>query len=222
MMPEHEAGTSSLCVVAGATGRIGGAIVSRLLGEGYSVLGVARSGSSLATAVERFGPRFTALLGDVTDDAVVEGLASAVAGREVRAVVSCVRAPDVSPLEVALVEDLVACVDIKAGGLLRLVRGVDAGLRSGSRVIAIGGRFAWQPDPERPGSGIANAALHNLVRQLAVQYAARGVTCHAVAPGKVLPEGRPEDVTPQSIAWFVSTLLDPEAAPLSGAALPFE
>lgn len=222
MTAQREDGTAGLCVVAGATGRIGSAIVSRLLEEGYEVLGVARSRTALADAGDRFGPRFAALPGDVAGDVLVDGLNRAVGGREVRAVVNCVRAPDVSPLAVAAVADLVACVDIKVGGLLRLVRGVDAGLGTGSRIIAIGGRFASQPDPERPGSGIANAALHNLVRQLAVQYVDRGVTCHAVAPGKVRHEGRPGDLTPQSIAWLVATLLAPEAAPLSGATLMFE
>ncbi len=211
-----------LSVVAGATGRVGTAIVERLLARGATVLGIARSASQLRDAAARFGPRFFTLEADLTDDSLVSELKRAIAGRRVDALISAARAPDAQSLGSVTVEELLAGIEIKVGGLLRLVRGVDAGLGHGSRIIAIGGRFAWRPDPEHPGSGIANAALHNLIRQFAIEFAPRGVTSHAVAPGKVFDDGGDEALTPSSVAWLVDLLLDREAASLSGAVLPME
>lgn len=88
------------------------------------------------------------------------------------------------------------------------------------------------------------------MRQLADAYGRRGITAHLVAPGpadtdrlrrpsasqasvrgldveEVLTERRGESplgalVTPEQVGWAVATLLDPEAATLTGSTLALD
>lgn len=78
---------------------------------------------------------------------------------------------------------LVDAVNIKVGGLLRLVRAVDGHLVKGSRLVAIGGHYGFEPTAYAAAAGVANAALMNAVRQLSLAYGERGITAHLIAPG---------------------------------------
>jgi NAD(P)-dependent dehydrogenase (short-subunit alcohol dehydrogenase family) len=142
---------------------------------------------------------------------------------------------------------LVDAVNIKVGGLLRLVRAVDPHLRAGSRLVAIGGHYGFEPTVYAASAGIANAALVNAVRQLSLAYGARGITAHLVAPGPadterlhrvaadrarqrgidsaaVLAEMCAESslgtfTTPEQVAWALALLLAPEADAMTGSTL---
>jgi NAD(P)-dependent dehydrogenase (short-subunit alcohol dehydrogenase family) len=142
---------------------------------------------------------------------------------------------------------MVDAVNIKVGGLLRLVRAVDAQLLPRSRLIAIAGHYGLEPTAYAAAAGIANAALFNVVRQLSLAYGERGVTAHTLAPGPAdterlhrvaadrarLQGTTPEAVldamradsslgqltTPEQVAWAVSLLLDPEADAMTGSTL---
>src|SRR3546814_5947073 len=59
-----------------------------------------------------------------------------------------------------------ACCNIKAVGFLRLVRAADSALRRGSRLVAIGGHYGFEPSAYAATAGVGNAALTNLVRQM--------------------------------------------------------
>jgi NAD(P)-dependent dehydrogenase (short-subunit alcohol dehydrogenase family) len=141
-------------------------------------------------------------------------------------------------------------VDLKVDGLVRLVRATSDRLVDGSRVVAVGGHYGSEPSPNAPLAGVTNAALANLVRQLADQLGPRGVTVHLVAPGPVDTDrlrriaaagaaGRgltPEAIldeyraasplgrltTVEQVAWTVGCLLDPEAAALTGSTLALD
>jgi NAD(P)-dependent dehydrogenase (short-subunit alcohol dehydrogenase family) len=138
-------------------------------------------------------------------------------------------------------------VNIKVGGLLRLVRAADARLAKGSRIVAIGGHYGFEPSAYAATAGVANAALSNVVRQLSWAYGPRGVTAHLVAPGPadterlrrvatargaqdgldanaVLAQMRSESAigaftTVEQIAWAIGLLLDPHADALAGSTL---
>lgn len=237
----------SLTVLVGATGALGGAIADRLVSEGHHVVAVARDEQRLRALVERHGDRASACPADISRDASVDAIAGAVGERTVRMVVHCGAAPlgqDV--LEVDRSEILHA-VDVKVGGLLRLVEATRARLGAGSRVVAVGGSLAYDPTPDAPTAGVANAALANLVRQLSRALGPSGVTCHVVAPGPVLTErflrvaeaearrtgttleetlARTASsaatgtlTTPEQVGWAVARLADPEAAALTGGTL---
>ncbi len=153
------------------------------------------------------------------------------------------------PRVIPCVADLAADASVAAIGaaLDRPVRAVDPHLRAGSRLVAIGGHYGFEPTAYAASAGIANAALVNAVRQLSLAYGARGITAHLVAPGPadterlhrvaadragqrgidteaVLAEMRAESslgafTTPEQVAWAVALLLAPEADSMTGSTL---
>ena len=232
-------------VVAGATGAIGSNIVERMVGRGLAVLAVARSATgleSLAAKHELVRP----CIADIASDNSIELMRKALPG-VCRAVINAAAAPlgghvsDVTP------EAVLAAVDVKVNGTLRLVRAVDPSLVVDSRVIVLGGNLAFDPIPEAATAGVGNAALANLVKQLSRSLGTKGVTVHMVAPGPVWTErlqalladaasarGVSEDVvlaefenrspighlvTVDEVGWAVETLLAPEARSLAGGTL---
>lgn len=236
-------GHVQLHVVAGATGRIGGALVRRLLDtDGTAVVGIARDRAGLNELASRYGDSFRPCVADLLADSAVERIRAVVGEREVGLVVNSTRS--VTPGSVEDVEPgkLAHAVDLKAGGLLRLVRAVDKGLREGSRVIAVGGRLGYDADPAASAAGIANASVALLIRQLAQVLGPRGVSCHVVAPGamavdavpgsgasaapQTLPSGSGRLSSPlghlpsaDDVAWMISVLAHPTAAFLNGGSL---
>jgi NAD(P)-dependent dehydrogenase (short-subunit alcohol dehydrogenase family) len=142
---------------------------------------------------------------------------------------------------------VVAAVEVKVNGLLRLVRAAEDNLTVDSRIVAIGGNLGYDPIPEAATAGIGNAALANAIRQLSRALGPRGVTCHIVAPGPVWTDrlrallrdaaesrGVPEEVVigefrdrspighlveVAEVVWAVDLLLDPRARALAGGTL---
>ncbi len=187
---------------------------------------------------------------DIGSDSAVGAIAAAVDGRPVRMVVQAAGLPAAGPLATIEPDALGRAVALKCGGLLRLVRAVDGQLVRGARIVALGGHFGSEPAPYACAAGVTNAALANLVRQLADAYGPRGITAHLVAPGpadtprlrglaasaaaergvdveEVLAERAAESplgrlVTPDEVAWAVATLLAPEADALLGSTLALD
>ena len=207
-----------LAVVVGATGAFGRQIVARLSASDLDVVAVARSAEALDELVDRH-PGLIACVADIASDSAVASIRAA----------------------------LVDAVNIKVGGLLRLVRAVDEHLVKGSRLVAIGGHYGFEPTAYAAAAGVANAALMNAVRQLSLAYGERGMTAHLIAPGPadterlhrvaadrarqrgisaeaVLREMCAESslgalTTPAQVAWAVSLLLAPEADAMTGSSL---
>lgn len=236
-----------IAVVVGATGVLGGAIASRLGRAGLHVVGVAREPGDVPLG----GTLCQADIG--SDDAVAairHAVHAASGAGPLRMVVQAAGLPAGGPLETIEPDMLGRAVALKAGGLLRLVRAVDGWLEPGSRIVALGGHYGSEPAPYACAAGVTNAALANLVRQLAVVYGPRGVTVHLVAPGPadtprlrrlsetaaaergvpvehVLAERAAESplgrlVTPAEVAWTVGMLLAPEADALHGSVLALD
>ncbi len=239
---------SAQAVVVGATGEVGAAIVARLRTAGVPVVAVARDSDRLAQ-LSAADAGITACPADIGDDSSGEAIAAAVSG-PVRMVVQSAAVPPAGPLATIEPDALGRSVSLKLGGLLRLVRAVDDRFVEGSRIVAIGGHFGSEPTPQTCGAGVTNAALANLIRQLADAYGPRGVTVHMIAPGAldterlrqfadsaarargvsvdtVLDEYRSHSplgrmTTPDQIGWAVSQLLAPEADALHGATLAMD
>lgn len=232
-------------VVVGATGAFGAVMVERLLARGLGVLAVARRPEALATLAAQ-QPGLRLCQADIAQDSAIEAIRAAVPG-PVRMVV---HGPGVAVGGGVLdidTEALVDAVNIKVGGLLRLVRAVDGQLQPDSRLVAIGGHYGLEPTAYAAAAGVANAALVNVVRQLSLAYGARGVTAHLIAPGPadterlrrvaadraalnhstveaVLDAMRAESshhmfTEPGQVAWAVETLLAPEARAMTGSTL---
>lgn len=238
-----------LAVVVGATGAFGQPIVERLIGRGLTVLAVARTAQSLAGLAERFGPALVPCVADIASDEAIEAIRVCVAaqGAAVRMVVHGPGVAVAGGILSAPTASMVEAVNIKVGGMLRLVRAVDGQLAARSRLVAIAGHYGLEPTAYAAAAGVANAALFNVMRQLSLAYGPRGITAHTLAPGPAdterlhrvaadrarLQATTPEAVldamradsslgqltTPAQVAWAVALLLDPEADVLTGSTL---
>lgn len=234
-----------IAIVVGATGAMGQVIARRLAARGLKVIAVARSADSVA-ALAASAPNIQACVADIASDSAIAAIAAQLDGP----VRMLVHGPGVATAGGVLSAPTAAVVDavnIKCGGLLRLVRAADAKLERGSRIVAIGGHYGFEPTAYAATAGVANAALANLVRQYSWAYGERGVTAHLVAPGPadterlrrvatsrgerdgisadaVLAEMRAESAigaftTVEQIAWAIELLLAPEADALAGGTL---
>lgn len=233
-------------IVLGATGTLGSTVAERLVGRGLTVLACARTASALADISK---PGVVTCVVDLESPEAGEVVAEAV-DRPIAMVLTCVGLPaggGLADLDLTL---LPQSVDRKLGGWLRVIRAVDGRLAPDARLVALGGHYGTEPSPNAPLAGIVNAALANLVRQLADLYGPRGITAHLVSPGpvdsarmtaiatnaaarrgvtteQVLDEYRAAAplgrlTTPGEVAWAVASLLDPEAAALNGANLALD
>lgn len=234
-----------LAVVAGGTGSMGTAIVESLAARGLDVIVVSRTADTAKDLAARV-PRVRICTADVANDGVMDALAPML-DRPVRMVVHAVGLP---PSAMGHVTDLpisevIRGYDIKVGGMMRLVRAADAHFEPGSRIVAIGGHLAFEPEPREVNAGLANVALVNLIKQYSQVYGPREVSAHLVAPAATYTDrleralvgvsartGRSRDevlddirshspigliTTPGHIAWAVATLLAPEAAGMTGS-----
>jgi NAD(P)-dependent dehydrogenase (short-subunit alcohol dehydrogenase family) len=223
-------------VVAGASGTIGSAVSTMLTGRGLRVLGLARApdpGRGIRSV-------------DLTDTDAVAAIGSEIDG-DVRVIVQAAGPELGGGIRHVDPASVLAAMDTKVLGLLRIVRAVEHRLVRGSRIIAVTGHLGYDPVPASVGAGVANAALGALVRQLAAEYGPTGITSHAVAPGPVesprldrliehlatagnvttndarqaLLDGASVGrfATPDDVAWAVSTLLEDAAALANGSTL---
>jgi NAD(P)-dependent dehydrogenase (short-subunit alcohol dehydrogenase family) len=234
-----------LAVVVGSTGAMGAVITQRLAAAGFTVVAVARSADALASLAAQV-PGVRSCVADIADDSAVDAIRASVDG-PVRLVVQGAGVATAGGVLSAPTAAVVDAVNIKVGGLLRLVRAVDERLVPQSRLIAIGGHYGFEPSAYACTAGVANAALANLVRQLSWAYGPRGITSHLVAPGPadterlrrvavargeldgtgaeaVLEQMRAESAigaftTPEQIAWAIAMLAAPEADALAGGTL---
>ena len=237
--------SGEFAVVAGATGAIGANIVERLVGRGLGVVAIARTATGLET-LSRTHDRILPCVADITSDESVRLIQQTLPG-VCRAVINAAAAPLGGDVSEVSPQAVLAAVDVKVNGTLRLVRSVDSSLVVDSRVIVLGGNLAYDPIPEAATAGVGNAALANLVKQLSRSLGNRGVTTHMVAPGPVwterlrnlladaaLARGVSEElvlsefeerspirhlVTIDEVGWAVEVLLAPEARSLAGGTL---
>ena len=231
--------TREWAVVAGASGALGTAVSEVLRERNMRVLGIARHS---IPDMDIFG-------GDLTDSVAVAAAVDRIDG-PVRAIIhaaSPALSGGVGDVDAA---DVVEAFDVKVGGLLRLVRALDHKLVEGSRIVAITGHLGYDPIPAAVSAGVANAGLASLVRQLAVAYGPRGITCHGIAPGPVesprierlidqIASGRGVTTDqvrdqlmdeaplrrfaqPQDVAWAVDLLLHDSASLMNGSTLFLE
>lgn len=234
-----------LAVVVGATGALGRAMVPRLRQAGMEVLAVGRSPDDLERLARDFpGLRFCAA--DIASDDAIGLIGNAVSG-PVRMIVHSPGLPVAGGILAAPTDALTAAVNIKVGGMVRLVRAVDRHLGRGSRLVAIGGHYGFEPTSYAATAGVANAALANLMRQLSWALGERGITSHLIAPGpadtdrlRKVAQARADQsgttveavfeellgesaihafTTPDQVAWAVALLAAPEADALAGSSL---
>jgi NAD(P)-dependent dehydrogenase (short-subunit alcohol dehydrogenase family) len=234
-----------ISVVVGSTGAMGVVITQRLVAAGLKVVAVARTADALSSLVSST-PGVQACVANIGDDSAIDAIRASL-DAPVRMVVQGAGVATAGGVLTAPTSAVVDAVNIKVGGMLRLVRAVDGHLVRGSRLVAIGGHYGFEPSAYACTAGVANSSLANLVRQLSWAYGPRGITSHLVAPGPadterlrrvavargeqdgitadaVLDQMRGESAigaftTPEQIAWAISLLVAPEADALAGGTL---
>lgn len=235
-----------VAVIVGAGGSLGQAIVADVIAAGVDVIGIARNLSTLEPLADRHGAHFIPVAADLGDDAAIETIRAATT-RSVAMVVHAPGVPVAGGVTVAPTAALVEACNIKVGGFVRLVRAVEPRLRRGSRLVAVGGHYGFEPTAYAATAGVANAALANLVRQMSWAYGEQGITSHLVAPGpadterlhgiaraRAAKEGVGFDemldrmrsdsaigafTSAESVAWAIALLLDPRADAFAGSTL---
>lgn len=238
--------TRAIAIVVGAGGSFGRAIVSEFVAEGLKVVAVGRTSTTLESLIDKHGDAVSTCTTDIGSDSSIAAI-GAMLDAPVAAVVQSVGLPVAGGVVDADISAIALACNLKCGGFLRLIRAAEPHLRSGSRLIAIGGHYGFEPSPYAMTAGVANAALANIVRQVSLAYGHYGYTAHLIAPGPAdtdrlrrvaahrarskgcdledeLEAMKAESAigaftTPGQVAWMVRTLLAPEADALAGSAL---
>lgn len=196
-----------VCIVTGAASGIGRAIARRLASHGAHVVvadvttEVIEGGEPTVDRIRRDGYAASFQRTDVADAAQVQALVAETAARHGRLDVfvnnACVR--HARPLLDLAEADWARVLDVNLGGVYRCcqaaVRQMLAQAPSGGsghdaegvrgRIVNLSSQHGMIAAPGDLAYGVSKAGVDYLTRQVAADYAAQGIVCNAVAPGKI-------------------------------------
>lgn len=174
-------------IVTGATSGIGERFVDFLIGRGARVVAIGRSEDKLGHLRDKHGDRALPLALDVTDFGAVKGsVATALrwSGR-IDGLVTAAGTTNFIPAEQESPEDFARVMNVNVNGLYAFCHYVGtAMLDTGSgSIVNIASINAHVASGGEAGYCASKAAVVGLSRELAVQWAARGVRVNALSPG---------------------------------------
>lgn len=211
-------------VVTGGNRGIGRALATALAEAGSDVALLVRDADAAADAVgelSALGVRAAAVAADVTDPEQVDAAVPAVLDRLGRVDVlvnnagACVHRP---ALEVTA-QEWCTVMDVNVNGVWNCAQAFGRHLveQGGGAIVNVGSisaqivnRPQWQP-----GYNASKAAVHQLTKSLAAEWAPFGVRVNALAPGYIKTEMAPVDEPRFRRHWI-------EDAPMQRYALPAE
>jgi NAD(P)-dependent dehydrogenase (short-subunit alcohol dehydrogenase family) len=217
-------------VITGANGGLGTSVTNAFLEEGARVIGV-----SLAIAASDFpNPRFSAISAAISTGADAKALVDAViqqAGRIdglVHLVGGFAGGKSVAETDDATFDRM---LDMNLRSAFFLFRAVLPQMRSqaSGRIVAIGSKAAVEPAPMAGAYAASKAALVSLIRTVAREEAAHGITANVVLPGTMdtpanraaMPTADPSQwVQPVQVASLLVHLLSGRASQINGAVIP--
>jgi NAD(P)-dependent dehydrogenase (short-subunit alcohol dehydrogenase family) len=217
-------------VITGANGGLGASVVQRFLEGGATVVGVARK----IQASDFDNPRFTAMTADLTDSAAVSRMVSDVVSRfgRIDALVH-VMGGFAGGKTIAETDDAtwMQMQNLNLTSAFYVSRAVVPHMRKAGfgRIVAVGSLTATEPHAGLGAYVTFKAALVTLIRTLALENGAAGITANAVLPGTMdtpanrsaMPDAdfskwlKTSDVA-ETIHWLASD----SAGQVNGAAIP--
>ena len=179
--------------ITGAASGIGLRTAERLVGEGWTVFGLDVGQSRLDAAKASLGGNFHPIACDVTDArriaAVFQEIGAAAA--KLDALVCCAGVLRVGPLEDMAVEDFDQVFAVNTRGLWLCAREALPLLRRAAtkeapaRIVLLSSIAALRPKIMSGAYSASKAAVSQLCRIMAVEWAGSHVLVNAVAPGTV-------------------------------------
>jgi len=209
-------------VVTGAASGIGHAIASRLLADGWDVVGLDKAQADQPSV------RFKSIAVDLTDAKRLAAVLAELDG--ITAVVHAAGFMRTAPLGSLASEDGIAMWRLHVDAAGTIANALLPRMTSGGRMVLIGSRTAAGA-AGRSQYAAVKAALVGMARSWAIELAPKGVTVNVIAPGatetpmlkdparagtppKMPPIGR--YVRPDEVAALTAFLLGPDAAAITG------
>jgi meso-butanediol dehydrogenase/(S,S)-butanediol dehydrogenase/diacetyl reductase len=185
-MGERAVGERQVAIVTGAASGIGRATAELFAERGFAVVVNDLTGESLGWAARR--DSMTVLAGDVSDDALNAALVARALDEFGRLDVAVLNAGIVgSPAleDEGAMERLDAVLAVNVRGVASGIRHAAGAMRvrDGGAIVATASTSGLRADPGSWAYNASKAAVINLVRAAALDYANRGVRVNAVAPG---------------------------------------
>lgn len=234
-----------ILVTGGAKG-IGAGVVTALAQAGYEVLFTYRSSGEQAAALARelreaHGVHVEALPLDLADKAEVEAFCGRAAELgEVSGLVHNAGQPCDALSMMLPQERAEAAMQVNFWSFTQLVKALTRPMmaRRAGRIVAIGSVTATRANQGNGAYAATKAALEAYMRTLAIETAARGITCNTIAPGfvdtdmmgayaayrgkmeKQIPAGR--FARPAEIGALCAFLMGPQAAYITGTTIPVD
>jgi NAD(P)-dependent dehydrogenase (short-subunit alcohol dehydrogenase family) len=229
-------------VIAGATGRVGGATLTTLLREGARLVVISRSRARAANAIAALGGpdaagRAIPFEADATDPAAAAAAIATCVERygRIDALANLAGAqPRIGALVDSSVDDLranvVAYVETAYNLALPAVRAMLAqpyrdGALSRGRIVTVTAGSSRDPAPRRGLFGVAKAGVNTLMRAIAREHKADGIVANALVLGGVQieesrerrgPEAYAAAASPQEVADTIAFLCSARGSGING------
>lgn len=181
-------------LVTGASRGIGRAVAERLAGAGARVainyLRRRDAAEEIAGAIRAAGGECLVVRGNVADPEHVERVVSEVVGAwgGIDILISNAATGVLRPALELTRKHLQVTMETNAFALLELVQRAAPHMGEGGRVLAMTSLGGTRVIPDYAAVGASKAALEALVRQLAGELGARGITANAISAGVVETE----------------------------------
>jgi NAD(P)-dependent dehydrogenase (short-subunit alcohol dehydrogenase family) len=177
-----------VALVTGASSGLGERFARVLNAAGASVVLTARRHDRLAALSNELGNALW-VAGDVTDDSHIYALVEKTTERHGRIdiLINSAGMADVAPLEEELLENIRRMIAVNLTAVIALNQAVGRLMlaqRSGN-IVNLASMFGLVAPGDRPMTGYAatKSAIVNHTRDLAAQWATRGIRVNAIAPG---------------------------------------
>ena len=195
-----------IALITGAAGGIGLAIACRLAADGARVVIADRDGARLLTAIAELPSDAVALVADISTEAGVDAM--------IDDAVSRLGQLDILVNNAGLAEPIARTVDQQFADWQRVIdvnlRGTYLACRAfgrhalprraGGAIVNIGSVAGLGGIPSSNGYGVSKAAIAHLTRNLACEWATKGIRVNCVAPGYI--------EAPMAIEMFANVHVD--------------